>query len=78
MSAHQSIVRNVVKSIDCKTVGFFLKIGKEWRVRRESRSPFSASFQTFCLAARAKLHTQKYGLFCSLSSPRTTASSKTM
>ena len=79
-------------SLDCKTVGFFLKISKEigkaWRtsltramrasgrVRREkkkifsvspqSHSPFSASFQTFCLTARAYLNTQKYGLFCSL------------
>ena len=70
--------------LDCKTVGFFLKISKEigkawrksltrakrasltrpWRVRRErSRSLFSASFQTFCLTARAYLNTQKYGLF---------------
>ena len=31
-----------------------------------SRSLFSASFQTFCLTARAYLKTQKYGLFCSL------------
>ena len=30
------------------------------------RSLFSASFQTFCLTARAYLNTQKYGLFCSL------------
>ena len=77
--------------VDCKTVGFFLKISKEivkaWRksltrasftrpgrVRRrekksvspQSRSLFSASFQTFCLTARAYLNTQKYGLFCSL------------
>ena len=29
-------------------------------------SLFSASFQTFCLTARAYLNTQKYGLFCSL------------
>ena len=32
----------------------------------QSRSLFSASFQTFCLTARAYLSTQKYGLFCSL------------
>ena len=31
----------------------------------QSRSLFSASFQTFCLTARAYLNTQKYGLFCS-------------
>ena len=51
--------------LDCKTVGFFLKISKEfgkaWR-----RSLFSASFQTFCWTARSYLNTQKYGLFCSL------------
>ena len=29
---------------------------------------FSATFQTFCLTAHACLNTQKYGLFCSLSS----------
>ena len=68
--------------LDCKTVRFFsLKIIKEisvWResyareaascmaVSPQSHSPFSASFQTFCLTARAYLNTQKYGLFCSL------------
>ena len=64
--------------IDCKTVGFFLKISKEigkgWRksltgasiVSPQSRSLFSASFQTFCLTVRTYLNTQKYGLFCSL------------
>ena len=62
--------------LDCKTVGFFLKISKEigkaWREARESlslplsRSLFSASFQTFCLTVRACLNTQKYGQFCSL------------
>ena len=46
--------------LDCKTVGFFLKISKEIGIA------FSASFQTFCLTARAYLNTQKYGLFCSL------------
>ena len=35
-------------------------------VSLQSRSLFSASFQTFCLTARAYLNTQKYGLFCSL------------
>ena len=48
-------------ALDCKTVGFFLKINKEI-----GNSLFSASFQTFCLTARAYLNTQKYGLFCSL------------
>ena len=32
----------------------------------QSRSLFSASFQTFCLTVRAYQNTQKYGLFCSL------------
>ena len=36
-------------------------------VSPQSRSLFSASFQTFRLTARAYLNTQKYGLFCSLS-----------
>ena len=68
-------------NVDFKTVGFFLKISKEvgkaWRKsltranRASSYSPqsrplFSASFETFCLTARAYLNTQKYGLFCSL------------
>ena len=51
---------------------FFLKtskeIGKAWRsVSPQSRSLFSASFQTFFfLSAHSYLNTQKYGLFCSL------------
>ena len=36
----------------------------------QSHSLFSASFQTFCLTARAYLNTQKYGLFCSLERAR--------
>ena len=35
-------------------------------VSPQSHSPFSASFQTFCLTARGYLNTKKYGLFCSL------------
>ena len=35
-------------------------------VSPQPHSPFSASFETFCLTARAYLNTQKYGLFCSL------------
>ena len=38
----------------------------EAREKNQSRSLFSASFQTFCLTARAYLNTVKYGLFCSL------------
>ena len=55
------------------------EIGKACRksLTREAREPllaslprshslFSASFQTFCLTARAYMNTQKYGLFNSL------------
>ena len=56
------------------------EIGKAWRksltraklasltrpTAPQSRSLFSASFQTFCLTARAYLNKQKYGLCCSL------------
>ena len=49
------------------------EIGKVWpksltrrAVSPQSRSLFSASFQTFCLTAGAYLNRQKYGLFCSL------------
>ena len=56
------------------------EIGKAWRksltrakhaslTRPTGLSPvslFSASFQTFCLTARAYLNAQKYGLFYSL------------
>ena len=65
--------------VDCKTVGFFFSKSVEKSVKRgvivvrararracESRSVFSASFQTFCLTARAFLNRQKFGLFCSL------------
>ena len=82
-----SFCSNVVKTklhvfvvrftVDCKTVGFFLKISKEigegWRksLTRANR-PSLASFQTFCLTAhaRAYLNTQKYGLFCSVVLPK--------
>ena len=39
---------------------------KHFSVSTQSHSLFSASFQAFCLTARAYLNTQKYGLFCSL------------
>ena len=53
--------------VDCKTVGFFLKISKEvgkaWRKSntREPHTPFPASFQTFCtcVTAHAYLNTPK-------------------
>ena len=51
-----------------------IKNGKVWREKKnrifgvspQSRSLFSASFDTFCLTARAYLNTQKYGLLCIL------------
>ena len=66
----------VSTTVDCKTVGFFLKISKEiGKACRKSltcevsfarsRSLFSASFQTFCLTARVYLNSQKYGQNCS-------------
>ena len=73
--------RNFTRStsrIDCKTVGFFFSKSVKKSVKRgrephtpgsvsfQSHSPFSASFQTFCLTARAYLTAQKYGLFWSL------------
>ena len=51
--------------LDCKTVGFFLKVSKEvgkaWRKSNthEPHTPFSASFQTFCVTAHAYLNTPK-------------------
>ena len=42
------------------------KKNRIFSVSPQSRSLFTASFQTFCLTARAYLNTQKYGLFCSL------------
>ena len=42
------------------------KIIRIFSVSPQSRSLFSALFQTFCLTARAYFNTQKYGLFCSL------------
>ena len=57
--------------IDFVTTLFWLLCDSDetWRifsVSPQSRSLFSASFQTFCLTARPYLNTQKYGLFCSL------------
>ena len=55
------------RKIDCKTVFFFSKSIKNSAKRGvrdlspQSRSLFSASFQTFCLTARSYLNTQKYG-----------------
>ena len=66
---------------DCKTVGFFFSKSVKKSVKRgvrvlrarssrASHARRAASFQTFCLTARADLNTQKYGLFCSLGKKR--------
>ena len=72
---------NAFSWLDCKTVGFFSKsvkkLVKAWRtsltraklvgrVSPQSRSLFSASFQTFFSTTGAYLNTQQSGLFCSL------------
>ena len=41
-------------------------VPNRFSVTLQSRSPFSASLQTFCLTAGTYLNRQKYGLFCSL------------
>ena len=41
-------------------------VPNRFSVTPQSRSPFSASLQTFCLTADTYLNRQKYGLFCSL------------
>ena len=45
---------------------YYIPEREKFSVSPQSHSPFSASFQTFCLTAHAYLNTQKYGLFCSL------------
>ena len=65
----------VRKSLDCRTVSFFLKIGVAWlshargaRASHDRLSPVSLSVSTLAsvLTAHACLISQKYGLFCSL------------
>ena len=55
--ATQAIARRACEARDKKHI---------FSVSPQSRSPFSASFHTFCVTARVYLNTQKYGLFCSL------------
>ena len=54
-----------INFLDCKTVGFFLKISKEignaWR--KSLMRANIASLPSLALTARAYLNTQKYGLF---------------
>ena len=49
-----------------KTLTRAKRVRRIFSVSPQSQSLVSASFQTFCLTARAYLNTQKYGLFCSL------------
>ena len=49
-----------------KSVKKSVKRGVRILASLPSLALFSASFQTFCLTARAYLNAQKYGLFCSL------------
>ena len=62
-----------INFLDCKTVGFFLKISKEignaWRKSLMRANIASLPSLALCfqpLTAHAYLNTQKYGLFCSL------------
>ena len=67
------MIKNSFQLLDCKTVGFFLKISKEignaWRKSLMRANIASLPSLALCfqpLTARAYLNTQKYGLFCSL------------
>ena len=53
--------KSVKKSVKCG-----VRVLRLRSISLQSRSLFSASFQTFCLTAHAYSNTQKYGLFCSL------------
>ena len=52
--------------VDCKTVGFFLKISKEIGKARESPSSFSVFSLVPDLLFDFRANTLTYGLFCSL------------
>ena len=56
------------QGLDCKTVGFFLKIGKAWRKSptRAKRASLARLVPDLLFDCFAYLNTQKYGLFCSL------------
>ena len=65
----KSAKRGVPESYAREAREFYTPVGHVRRnVRRlsQSRSPFSASFQTFCFTTRAYFKTPKYGLFSSL------------
>ena len=60
------IARGWEKRVIRTNVTYAKRTVRIFSVSPQSRSLFSASFQTFCLTARTYLNTQKYGLFCSL------------
>ena len=60
------IARGWEKRVIRTNITYAKRTVRIFSVSPQSRSLFSASFQTFCLTARAYLNTQKYGLFCSL------------
>ena len=63
------IARGWEKRVIRTNITYAKRTVRIFSVSPQSRSLFSASFQTFCLTARAYLNTQKYGLFCSLVKP---------
>ena len=77
LHTYEQRFQRIKSRLDCKIVDFFsrsvkksgkrgVRVLRACSVSPQSRSLISASFQTFCLTARAYLNTQKYGLFCSL------------
>ena len=60
------IARGWEKRVIRTNITYAKRTVRIFSVSPQSHSPFSASFQTFCLTARTYLNTQKYGLFCSL------------
>ena len=61
------------RAAHAKRLLFAKRTVRSFSVSRQSRSLFSASFQTCCLTALAYLNAQKYGLFCSLLSKEITS-----
>ena len=60
------IARGWEKRVIWTNITYAKRTVRIFGVSPQSGSMFSASFQTFCLTARAYFNTQKYGLFCSL------------
>ena len=60
------IARGREKRVIWTNITYAKRTVRIFSVSPQSGSMFSASFQTFCLTARAYFNTQRYGLFCSL------------